>query len=100
MGDTVLVGAWDWFLYALDRKTGVERWSAFLGSDALSSPITDGETVLQVTEEGRVVALDLGSGEELWDHRLDVRAVANPTVKDGHIFVPLVNGDLVALRGL
>ena len=40
------------------------------------------------------------AAEELWDHRLDVRAVANPTVKDGHIFVPLVNGDLVALRGL
>lgn len=60
-------------LFAIDVSTGIIRWQTVIGKNLLA---TDGERVyVQAVSEDfeavHIVALDLQSGDQLWDTRLD-----------------------------
>ena len=61
--------------------------------------MVDAATVLQVTEEGVVYALDLETAEVLWSFPLGIRMTATPTVHEGRIYLQSVTGDLFVLEG-
>ncbi len=98
----VLVPSWDGRLYALN-PAGQAVWTAALGDVVDSTPASDGERVYSHTWQREVIALEAGSGKELWrfqypespadDHRQGGLLLAGD-----QLLVPAWNGHLYALE--
>jgi outer membrane protein assembly factor BamB len=76
--------------------TGGDRlWQADLdGAAGLTGGglATDGARVYATTGAGTLVALDAGSGAELWRQRFDAPVGAAPAIEDGRVFVVARDG--------
>ncbi len=97
-------------VYALDRKTGKERWraewrgamtvpffAASNGSWIRSTPAYDGERLYVAGMRDVLVCLDAKSGKELW--RVDfVKDFKSPLPAFGNVSSPLVDGDAVYVQ--
>jgi outer membrane protein assembly factor BamB len=92
-------------LAAFDPASGEELWSYELddmyaghdGSDdgPLSTPAVSGDRVFALTPRGRLVALDLDDGSEIWRRDLDEENSTPPFY--GYTSSPVTAGDLVIL---
>lgn len=56
-----------------------------------------GNTLVTVGYEGRVVAMNADNGEKLWDISLPDHISATPGINDNHVFVGTMDGGLYAL---
>jgi len=71
-GNQIIFGAWDEYLYALDRNTGLEswRWSrgkpGVLYSPAACVPVVSGNKVFVVAPDRVMSAIDLKTGQTIW----------------------------------
>ena len=65
-GTTLVFGARDGKLYALDAASGRLRWSTSLGARVYSTPAVEGGAVFVGTQDGKVHAVDLASGKPRW----------------------------------
>ncbi|MBY0525475.1 MAG: PQQ-binding-like beta-propeller repeat protein [Gemmataceae bacterium] len=97
-------------VYALDRKTGKERWraewkgamtvpffAASNGSWIRSTPAYDGERLYVAGMRDVLVCLDARTGEELW--RVDfVKELKTALPAFGFVCSPLVDGDAVYIQ--
>jgi outer membrane protein assembly factor BamB len=73
-------------------------WRARIAS-CLSAPVVAGGRVFAAaTDEGRIVALDAGSGRPLWTRTLGGRLDSPPTVHEGICLVGCHDGWVYALR--
>jgi outer membrane protein assembly factor BamB len=74
------------------------KWAAkgFLGG--FSSPIVDGDRVLQIENGSRLVAFDIVTGKQLWKQQLGTVQKAPPVLADGKIFVGTESGKFFILR--
>lgn len=87
---------------ALDAATGAEIWRASISSEAEGVPaIADGHVYLSAVD-GRLVALQLTTGKESWNHDsqvpiLTLRGGGTIRVVDSVVYAPFANGKLVAL---
>ncbi|MFK7736829.1 MAG: PQQ-binding-like beta-propeller repeat protein [Pirellulaceae bacterium] len=68
-----------------------------LGFDA--SPIIADGKVFANDHDGRIVALDLATGKELWKRELDTGFIASPAYRDGVLFAADYDGVIYALNG-
>jgi outer membrane protein assembly factor BamB len=79
-------------LYALDRKTGDEVWSAGEINDAWNTPLVlttpSGREELVVARQGTILAFDPASGDELWNCATDITwyMVPSPVVDAEHVY--------------
>ncbi len=80
-------------LVALDRRSGVELWSAWLHDDLANdtdfafATYGDGK-VFAATTGGRLSAFHAVTGQNLWTAQLrDLRVSSAPTAFDGHVYV-------------
>ena len=64
-GGMVILGDWEGTLYALDVRTGDERWRSQLGG-AITSTSADSTGVIATDDAGTVHRLDLTTGEPTW----------------------------------
>jgi outer membrane protein assembly factor BamB len=71
--DNIYFGCRDGHCYAVDRKTGKERWKVALGSAVIAAPVLarspkDGSTqgVFCIGSEGQIVCLDPQTGKADW----------------------------------
>jgi len=62
----IYIGSFDGRLYALDARTGQEKWSFKTGSRVVSSPAVAGGMVYVGSGDGRLYALDARTGQEKW----------------------------------
>lgn len=94
-------------LYAIRTINGRPLWSDSLTrtgqADTLSSindiagrPVIDGYTVFAISHAGRLVAIDLRSGERLWTR--DVAGVQTPVVAGDYLFVAAMDGNLICFE--
>lgn len=95
----VVIGARDGSVHAVDAATGARRWATGpvealplpWGREGwdywVSSPAVVGDRVLMATPDGRLAALDLGSGAERWSYELGARTRSSPAVADGRVFI-------------
>ena len=75
----------------------VAAWSSALGA-TLRVPLVAGpELVYACLDDGRIVAIEQGTGREAWSYSLANPPVAAPTLASGRLFVPQVSGRLLAL---
>ena len=82
-------------MLALDRRTLEERWHH--PGVFCQTPVVSGDTLLLVDEEGKIMALRVDDGEELWQVELQDRVRAGLALGEDMIFVGSAKGDLLAL---
>ncbi len=103
----VYVGGNDGHLYALDTKSGEERWRCDFVSDAPADPphlpgmqarlrgtrarptalVSDGETLfLSVFDQGRVIAVNATTGKQLWSFQARGWVYGAAVATEKHVF--------------
>lgn len=110
VGQTVVIGAPDGAVRALDLTTGRVLWKVQTGGKVRSSPAAHGGAVMVGSWDGRVYALDLKSGSTRWVHRTigdtidskaagyDRRALqSSPAIAGGMVFIGSRDGGLYGL---
>jgi outer membrane protein assembly factor BamB len=110
VGSTILIGAPDGGVYALDLATGRRRWRAATGGRVRATPAVHDDLVVVGSWDGRVYGLDLATGAERWVHRtvgdtldskkfgFDRRSVqSSAAIADGMVFVGSRDGAIYGL---
>lgn len=89
-----LTGCWDNHLYALESRTGALRWKVKFGrsfyfAPAIGSPVTDGERVIVPSNDGMLHAVNVRTGEVLWEKespRGEAFGYPTPLLQDGVVY--------------
>jgi len=66
-GKAVFIGGMDGYFYAIDMHTGVEKWKFNSGQPILSTALVQNDQLFFVSG-GKIFALKLSDGTELWSH--------------------------------
>ncbi|MCH7706696.1 MAG: PQQ-binding-like beta-propeller repeat protein, partial [Chloroflexi bacterium] len=77
--------------------SGAVQWEYETGSSLLASPAVAGGMVFLPTGDGRLVALNENTGEEVWTHQVIGPMNATPVVVDDLVIIGQRNGMIVAL---
>lgn len=104
--ETIIVPLMSGEIVALNTETGEVKWSDSLISmrkaDGLTGlahirarPVIDGDVVYALSHSGRMVALDLTTGDRLWDK--DIGGLYAPFIAGDFLFILTLEGDLVCL---
>lgn len=95
-------------LFALSSENGQPIWQYTVGEskgrtelerlvDVASQPLVLDTAVLVTGYQGRLAAVDLRNGEEIWSRRTS--SLQTPAIAYGNIFLSESNGDVIALEG-
>ncbi|MGQ9523564.1 MAG: fibronectin type III domain-containing protein [Armatimonadota bacterium] len=98
-GRTVVFGADDGVLYALDTQTGSVQWRFFTAGDVKSSPAIGADgTVYVSSNDGFTYAIRPGQPpHELWKVNTGRTNMASPALADGRVYVTGEAGILYCL---
>jgi outer membrane protein assembly factor BamB len=91
----VVIGGDDGDLFAVDRSNGHLVWKLTLDSGIYSTPAIDGNRVFVTTKDKTTVAVDLATGEELWNY--PVGGPASPAVAGGVVYIGSDDGAIYAI---
>jgi outer membrane protein assembly factor BamB len=85
--------------FAVDAKTGKEKWRRKIASLNASSPAwADGRIFIATLEPGSITALDAKTGKRIWKKRLPSRAESSPIVVKGVVYFGSEDGTVYAYR--
>ena len=85
---------------AFNEADGSTRWETQLDGDVVADPVVAGDTLLLCTDGGALHGVDIDTGSLEWTHDLgDYPMSAAPSVSGRTLFVPTVDGKLMALQG-
>ncbi len=86
-------------VFGLSAKDGSELWQTALPAAVSSSPtIVAGGKLYVTCHDGYVRALDLDSGEPLWEHFAGEPLTTGATIAEGHMLIGGENAGLYAYR--
>lgn len=94
---TVVFGADDGMVYALNAANGALRWKTALHDVVSGSPAIAGTAVFIGDYAGWMTCLDLNSGKVLWSRDLRAAIYANPAVDRDRVIIGTTGGTLFAL---
>jgi len=79
----------DGYIYALDAETGEMSWSVLLGYQGgfAASPLVVGKTVFNGERAGAFFAVDLSSGEVIWENHINAPVRQTAAFAAGRVFV-------------
>lgn len=84
--------------YSANATSGVkEVWQVATGSLITSSPKLSGNQVFVSTVSGKVLSLDVNSGEELWSWKGDGMIHSTPAVKGSRLVIGSVDSSITCL---
>jgi eukaryotic-like serine/threonine-protein kinase len=89
--DLVIVGSRDKKVYALDRKTGEEKWSFLTENRVDSSPVVAGNRVFFGSLDKTFYVLDL-KGNEVKRFDIDAGILGSPAVAEGCVVIGTEKG--------
>jgi outer membrane protein assembly factor BamB len=106
-GDTVVVPYTSGELFALNVRNGKSAWSDTLArsggltplsalADISGRPVIDRGVVFANSHAGRLVAIDIRSGERIWT--IDVGGTQRPWVAGDYVYVITDNAQLMCVR--
>ncbi len=103
-GSTVIFGAWDTYLYCLDKKTGSMKWrwsngsSQKLYSPGNIQPVISGKNVYIVAPDRFMTCIDIKSGKAVWrTNRHQVRESSGVSIDGSKIYAKLMNDTVIAV---
>jgi len=79
---------------ALDRATGKPRWTFPVRSRVENGPVIAGNLVFLATVRGRVIGVDVSSGDEKWWFTAGGSFLGSPAVADGKLVLGNTDGTL------
>jgi outer membrane protein assembly factor BamB len=105
-GDTMVIGYSSGELNAIKTDTGQVTWQDNLArtsrltalaslTDVDASPVIDRNRVFAIGHGGRMVALDLATGERVWER--SIGGVSTPWAAGDFLFAVTTDGEVVAL---
>ena len=92
----VYIGSADKKLYAIDARSGKERWHFDTQGSVRSTPAVAGGRVFFGSYDHFVYALDASSGALVWKHDTLEPVVSAPLVADGAVYIGSRSSDLFA----
>ena len=97
-GGVVYVGSLDNWLYALDARTGQEKWRFKTDDDVFSSPAVAGGMVYVGSWDNWLYALDAETGQEKWRFKTGGPVASSPAIAGGVVYFSSLDGYLYAVR--
>ncbi len=94
----------DGTLYALDARTGEERWKYASGEELATIPVLADGKVLVASQNDTLYAVDAKTGKWVWQYKRDpppgftIRGMSTPTVANGKVYLGFSDGVLAALE--
>ncbi len=104
VGDTVYVGCSDGRLYAVEARTGKERWRYQAEEDLSTRPAVADGLVVVASLQDSLFAVDARTGAWKWHHRRDTRSgltifgAASARVGGGAVYAAYSDGFVAALE--
>jgi len=98
LGDRLLAGSADNFLYALRVKDGGIAWRWRTGGDVVGAATADTRRVYFVSLDATLRAIDLRHGDLRWQRTLNARPVGGPALAGGMLVVAGVSPELRAFK--
>ncbi len=95
-GELVVIGGRDESVHALDRMTGMLRWTFRTRGAVDSSPIVMGNRIVFGSDDGFLYLLDTETGRLLWEYEAGGGISASPAYADGCIYVGNRDGVMFA----
>jgi outer membrane protein assembly factor BamB len=89
----VVIGGQDKYLRCFDEEGG-QIWSFNAGGRLDASPVIVKNTVITVTMDGWIYALDLKNGKEIWSYEIGSAMAHNPAVIDKILVVGARDGNV------
>jgi outer membrane protein assembly factor BamB len=95
---TVFIGSKNGYLYAVDEKTGKERWNFDIGDYVIvrSSPAVANNTVY-VGGGYNLFAVDQETGREKWRFEIPYAGQSSPTISSGVVYTSTQEGHVYAV---
>lgn len=90
--DFLVVGGRDKMVHALSLADGSLRWKYSAGARVDASPVLVNQRVLAATTGGRLVALDVRSGKEVWTFESGTSFLGSPAVAAGRLVLGDTDG--------
>jgi outer membrane protein assembly factor BamB len=85
-------------MHAIDAETGIQLWQTQIGNRRHPTiGMGASKSHLAVVRGSRVYCLDARTGKIQFEHQCEYAVSNSPAISDESIFVPLVNGALMAL---
>lgn len=97
-GNTIVFGAEDGGVYALDAGTGKQRWMYRTGSPVVASPAIADTTVYIGGLDGAFYSIDLNSGKLRWRFPTGAGIYASPAIAGNLAIIGTTGGNLLALN--
>jgi outer membrane protein assembly factor BamB len=98
IGERLLAGAADNFLYALKAKNGDVAWRWRTGGDVVARVVADTRRVYFISRDAMLRGADLRHGDLKWQRPLTTRAVGDPLLAGTKVIVAGVSPELRAFR--
>jgi outer membrane protein assembly factor BamB len=99
----VYVPGSDGFLYALDARTGEEKWKYASNESLATTPVLVDGMLLVASESDTLFAVNAQTGQWAWQYRRDlpsgfaIQGVSVPLVNNGTVYQGFADGTVVAL---
>ncbi len=93
----LFLGSENGYVYALDQETGNLLWRHEVPGEVLAAPVAEAGKVVIVTTSGKMVALEVEHGEQVWSTgddqpRLTLRGQSTPVISSGGVIYGRADG--------
>jgi outer membrane protein assembly factor BamB len=85
-------------VYAIDAKTGQQKWTHKVGALSAASPAYANGRIFVVTLSGRLVAMNASNGHIRWAKSLGSRSESSPLVLENSVIFGSENGTLYRVK--
>lgn len=97
VGNNLLIGSRDKFMYCFDKTTGKIIWKKNTGNRIDASTIANSKQVLLINMRGDVMVLNISDGTTVWNYQLGTSAINSPAVIENAIIIAGSDGNVYFL---
>ena len=94
----IIVGSADWYLYALDAKTGWVVWRYRMDRATICSPCIADTLVFSGSSDGNIYCLDARTSKEVWHFTTEHQVTGSPIIYKDSLYCGSVDGYLYCME--